>query len=427
MIETSNSASHGKAHHNYDIIIIGGGMVGLSLALSLRQTFTDNKFRIAILEESKILQQTQPIETNPNLDTRSTVLSYGSRLIYENIGVWIYIKDIVEPVKNIHVSNRSHFGITRINSVKHQLPALGYVISNKSLCQSMFQLLDQRQIHFFSMAKVDCINEHEQTNKLTVFREGKTEFFNAKLVVLADGGHSTLALQAGLDQIQKDYNQAAIVTNVVTDKPHAHTAYERFTNDGPLALLPLANNIWSLVWTMSHTQAKERVELIESDFLCELQQQFGYRAGRFLEAGRLKHHLIIQKLSSSRAKKGLIMVGNAAHTLHPVAGQGFNLALRDITYLSQTLKQSAQQNQSIANYATLLKFVENRKRDQNITAEWTDFLVNIFKPHSGFTGRATAVARNIGLITLDLCLPVKTLLTDHALGVKTTNVNNYDL
>ena len=257
---------------------------------------------------------------------------------FTDLGVWDHLSQAAECIRDIHVSDRGHFGVTRLHAKDHNLPALGYVVDNSWLGQVLVAAVKANsQIDWLAPVQVNRLQTGASETTLYTDNKGH-DAITAKLVVLADGGRSGLAKQLGMTSNVRFYDQTAIVASVTPAKHHDNVAYERFTNEGPMALLPRVDGHCALVWTMPTSLAEERMQLVDDDFLKELQDRFGFRLGQFKSVGA--RHSYPLKLTQAREQVSSLVwwwFGNAVHSLHPVAGQGFNLSLRDIEALTATL------------------------------------------------------------------------------------------
>ncbi len=404
---------------NYDIVIVGGGMVGATLALGLRQALP-NSFSLAVIEAVELQPQdmhsgTGPIQ--PSYDGRSSALSAGTRLAFEALGVWDEISRGAEPIKDIHVSDRGHCGITRMNAAEHKVPALGYVVDNHWLGQVLVQRLQgETGIDWLCPMKVRRVQPQPGKTELEVSSTCSRliqETITAKLVVLADGGRSPLLHQLGIESDVSDYQQVAIIANLTPARPHNNVAYERFTDEGPMALLPRAGGSCAMVWTMPEQQARERMELVDDDFLQEFQERFGYRLGRLGQLGTRFDYPLQLRMVREQVRPGLVVLGNAAHSLHPVAGQGFNLSVRDVMALIETISGAAKAGDELGALEVLHRYLAMRDQDQSQTVSFSDCMVQLFSNNV----MAVAGVRNAGLLALDALFPLKDLFARQSMGL----------
>ena len=397
----------------YDILVVGGGMVGSSLAAALSQV-VDSHLRIAVVESSPFNSSQQP-----SFDARTVALSDSSRVIFQTLGLWDEMVALgVMPIKQIHVSDRGHIGSTHMDADQQGVTALGYVVETRVIGEVLTQYIDKSEnIDLICPAKVENFESTTDMATVSINRDGQINRLQAKLVVAADGGESHLRELAGIKMLNMDYGQHAVIANVRCDQPHQHIAYERFTDSGPIALLPNCDPMgsdksYALVWTEKPLQAEEIAALDDEAFLSRLQQRFGRRAGNFCKAGsRTVYPLKFQQARES-VRPRLAIIGNAAHSLHPVSGQGFNLGLRDAAVLAQVIVDVHRKGEDPGKLEHLQDYVRWRRRDQWQTALSTDSLVRIFS--NDFP--PLALARNLGLLALDILPPLKKRLARHAMG-----------
>lgn len=388
---------------DYDLLIVGSGLAGNCLALALK----DTGLRIAIIEANTREQ----LQTSPAGD-RALALAAGTVMMLDALGVWQGISHAATPIKHIHISDRGHFGKTRLSAQKEHVDALGYVITARDIESYVANLVSKAGIDLISPARVIGLISGDQEICVNIKQNTQSLNLSAKLLVGADGGLSSVRQLLDINQLITDYGQTALITSIKSTIPNNNTAYERFTSSGPLALLPTAKNECAVVWTRSNEDADVLMSGNEQDFLAELQKCFGYKLGELsLTAPRRAFPLSLiraEKLVAGRA----VIIGNAAHQLHPVAGQGFNLGLRDITQLAQMLTKQHEENKDIGAADFLNAYAVSRKKDHDWTIGFTDTLVRIFANE----WLALAAARNIGLALLDHIPAAKTLLTRHAMG-----------
>ena len=368
---------------DFDIAICGAGPVGLALAALLVRRGTAPA-RIALIDAKTIEQATQ--------DPRSIALSYGSRQILEQVGAW---PASANPIRQIHVSRRGHFGRTLIDCNEYELPALGYVTRYGTLVAALATAIDKAGIAVFRPVQMTSATEQKDAVALQ-FADGST--FNTQIVVQAEGG--VFADQAA-KSLHRDYDQTAIVAHAVTDAPIAHRAFERFTDEGPLALLPQDDG-YALVWCMRPAHAAQLTGLTDAAFLAELQQAFGSRVGRFISVTQRNAYplgLNARPASSPRT----VAIGNAAQTLHPVAGQGLNLGLRDAAVLGRLLAPEASPSM-------LESFVAMRQSDRSVTIQLTDIMARIFASAPDSAISQTLLGLSLGIV--DTFRPAKRMLAE---------------
>lgn len=390
--------------YDYDLLIVGGGLAGNCLALALRHT----NLRIAIIEANTRKQ----LHDSPAGD-RALALAYGTVMMLEKLNSWQGISHKATPIKHIHISDRGHFGKTRLSAQKEQVEALGYVITARDIETHVANLVVEAGITLIAPARVIGLMSGDKEICVSLKQGNESLTVSAKLLVGADGGLSSVRQLLDIPQQITEYGQMALVTTVKSTVPNKNTAFERFTSSGPLALLPVAKNQCAVVWTRTNQDAEELMSGSDTDFLANLQQCFGFKLGELsLSAPRRAFPLSLIRAETIIAGRAVI-IGNAAHQLHPVAGQGFNLGLRDVVQLAEKLVKQSSLNNDIGEANFLNEYAIARKKDHDRTIGFTDTLVKIFSNE----WLALAVARNIGLTLLDHIPVAKKLLTRHAMGL----------
>lgn len=389
----------------FDVVIVGGGMVGASLALALKPL----NLKIVLVEAISFGSTSQAA-----YDDRSVALSYGSSRIYQGIGIWQQLKNQVAPIQQIHVSDLGHFGATRLSAEQEAVPALGYVVESRVLGRVLFDQLTDSSIQIISPATVYDLAQDADKNEVKIERQGVVDTLETRLLVIADGAKSPLREQLGIEVKQRDYQQTAIIANVSTDQAVAGIAYERFTRSGPLALLPLTNERYSLVWTHKTSEVDATLGLSDAEFLEQLQAAFGYRLGRFTKVGKRSSYPLSLVKAVTETKGRAVLIGNASHTLHPVAGQGLNLALRDVATLSDLLAAQARQQGDCGSAELLANYQAARQPDYASVVGYTDSLVRLFSTDLALLGHARAG----GLLAVDRIAPLRKLLTQQSMGLR---------
>ncbi|MEP1471239.1 MAG: 2-octaprenyl-6-methoxyphenyl hydroxylase [Halieaceae bacterium] len=402
-----------------DIVIAGGGMVGISLALQLAATLPEDR-AITLVEGFALPPPTadgRP-DYHPSFDARSTALSYSTRLVYERIGVWQELSRWLCPIDTIHVSNRGRFGSALLQATDYDWPALGYVVENAWLGNSLIQQLHrQSRVELLCPARVVAATAGASGLDVTV-EAGETQQINAQLLVVADGAGSGLREALGVSVAEKPYRQQALIANVAFAKPHAGCAFERFTDEGPLALLPLqgvagAEHRSALVWTLPPEQAEHLRDCEDEEFLGALQDRFGYRLGRLQQVGERHTYPLALMESDEQVRHGVVVMGNAAHALHPVAGQGYNLAMRDVAELTSVLDEAVRAGKSPGELAVLQRYRQRQHKDQSRTIAMSDLLPGLFMKNDPVLG----LARDMALSGLDVMAPLKREFVRYAAGV----------
>lgn len=384
------------------LAIVGGGLVGASLALALQQGAKARGWTIALIEPFE-----PGSEYQPSYDARSTALSYGTRLIYQRLGVWERIAERAEPITQIHVSDRGRAGATRLGASDQQVPALGYVVENAWIGHCLWQALDDEVVTRHCPAEVEQMQAVAAGYRLTLTTG---QVLDCDLAVLADGGRSALREQLGIAIKTTPYDQSALIANVTPGKPHGGQAFERFTDDGPMALLPLQDNRCALVWTRPEEDAARLAALPEAAFLDELQQAFGYRLGGFQQVGARHLYPLMLIEAEEQVRSGLVVLGNAAHSLHPIAGQGYNLSLRDTEALAAALLSSSAK---LGDIGVLQAYHRQQRTDQWLTVGFSDRLTRLFAG----SALLSVAGRNLGLLGLDLLPPAKAWFARQAMGL----------
>jgi 2-octaprenyl-6-methoxyphenol hydroxylase len=388
-----------------DLTIVGGGMVGASLAVALAPL----GLKLALVEAIPHGSGSQP-----SFDERTTALSNGSRRILQTLGVWSEVASSATPIRRIHVSDQGRFGFARIDAAEQGLEAIGYVVPNRALGQALWSRLAQdAHVQLHCPAQVSRITAAESAVELEITRGGATAGIDTRLIVAADGAQSAVRSAFGVDAESRDYEQTAVITTVLPQRFHDNVAYERFTRSGPLALLPLDGGRCALVLTLSRATAEAAMAWSDVEFLAEVQGRFGFRLGRFLKVGRrAAYPLSITRATRTSAGR-CVIVGNAAQGLHPVAGMGFNLGLRDVASLAELIAEHRHEPQFDAGAATLLaEYDAWRAADRGGVIAFTDGLVRLFANPLSVVRRL----RNAGLLAFDLLPPAKAALSRLSTG-----------
>ncbi|HWN07272.1 MAG TPA: 2-octaprenyl-6-methoxyphenyl hydroxylase [Steroidobacteraceae bacterium] len=382
-----------------DVVIAGGGMVGLSLAAAL----ADLPLDVVVIEPVA-----PGADEQPSFDSRTTALSAGSRRVLEGVGAWEAVAGGATPIRRIHVSERGAFGTAILTAEEQGVASLGYTVENRLLGQSLRARVGalQRICHCHARvatlaASADAIRIHADSG----------EAYDARLVVAADGAQSAVRTALGVGAGISDYGQHAVIAHVDTARFHGHTAFERFMPEGPVAVLPISEGRSAIVWTMAPDAARRALGLDDRTFLAELQAAFGHRLGRFTRVGKRQAYPLAltraERLTAPRA----VIIGNAAQSLHPVAGQGFNLALRDVALLAELLADAGAGDPG--DPALLARYAAERAPDREAVIRFTDSLVRGF----GLPLAPLRRARGGGLLLFDLLRPVKHEFARRTMGL----------
>jgi 2-octaprenyl-6-methoxyphenol hydroxylase len=384
----------------WDVVIVGGGMVGASFALALRAT----PLRILLIESVPPDSAAQP-----SFDERTTALGNGSRQIFETLGVWPAMSGDASPIRSIHVSDAGRFGVARLDAQEQGIHAFGYVVPNRVIGRALWQALREApNIQVAVPAKLKSATLREDGVLLDVNIDGVSEKVRAAVAVAADGAGSVLRASAGIEAAVEDYDQIAIVVNAATERPHTGEAFERFTASGPLAVLPVTGGGYAVVWAVSPTRAAELIALDEAGFAAELLSAFGWRAGRWTRIGRRNSYPLALTRAEETVSGRVVLIGNAAQALHPVAGQGFNLGLRDAATLAEMLASAASNSDFALTAPELLeKFAAWRAEDRKGVTRFTDGLVKLF----GSDTPGVGLVRNFGLLLFDMSPAAKRALS----------------
>lgn len=381
-------------HVEVDLAIVGGGLVGASLALALGTT----DLRIALIEGVA-----PDAAAQPSFDDRTTALGNGTRRVFESLGVWSAMAAEAAPIRQIHVSDAGRAGFARLDAREHDIDAFGYVITNRSMGRVLNAALAEH-VSLERRMPARCTAVAFDDDGVVLHTEPGERPLRARLVVAADGANSLVRSAAGLEANVEDYQQVAIVAHVASSRPADGTAYERFTPSGPFAVLPLHDGHYGIVWTLSPAAADEILALSDADYLARLQVAFGWRIGRLLRVGRRQAYPLRLTRAAAVTAERCVLIGNAAQALHPVAGQGFNLGLRDAVTLAEILMDSlaaarrGERDVDVGSAELLAEFARRRSADREGIIDFTDRLVKLF----GDQRPGVPLLRDVGLLLFDL-------------------------
>ncbi|CNF27317.1 TPA: 2-octaprenyl-6-methoxyphenyl hydroxylase [Yersinia enterocolitica] len=383
------------------VIIVGGGMAGATLALAI-SSLTHGKMPVALVEA-----QRPDSRQHPGFDARAIALAHGTCQQLDSIGLWSALADCATAIEHVHVSDSGHSGFVNLRAPDYRVPALGQVIELCDAGKRLFALLQKAPgVTLHCPAKmVDVV----RTAEFVTVTLDNGQQLHAKLLVAADGSHSALAQACNIQWQQQDYQQIAVIANVTTSELPNGRAFERFTHHGPLALLPMSQGRSSLVWCHAKEDRAQVDSWDDARFLAELQRAFGWRLGKMLHAGK-RHSYPLQLLTATRhVSHRLALVGNAAQTLHPIAGQGFNLGLRDVMSLAETI---ARAGDDPGDYKVLSQYQLRREPDQQATIGITDGLIRLFANRYG----PLVVGRNLALMSMEQIPAIRDTFARRTLG-----------
>ncbi len=395
----------GGQNKPFDVAIVGGGLVGTSLACALAHS----PLRVVVVEAVPFKSEAQP-----SYAERMLALSQGSKRILSTIGVWPRVPaEDATPIRSIHISDRGHSGFTRLRHTDADVAALGFVVPARVLGQALMTSMGKSGVELICPGQVANIALQEDGAVLAVRTDAGETAVHSRVLVVADGGRSPARDWLGIRTRQRDYGQTAVLTTVTSDRGHENRAFERFTNSGPLALLPTRNDRYAVVWTVDTDHAAALTSLPDEAFIAALQRRFGDRAGIFSDPGRRSAYPLRLIRVPNPITRRAVAVGNAAHTTHPVAGQGFNLGLRDVAALAEVLHNAARQGQDVGSDSVLNEYARWRREDTRRTIAFTDTLVRVFS--TDFP--PLAAARGLALIAVDVFPFLKRMLLRRTMGL----------
>ncbi len=398
------------------VIIVGGGMVGLSLALMLAKSNIAVKLLEAVKYPNYDDENASPYHSS--FDARNTALSRRSVQIYQKLGLWQALQQHATPILQVHITEQGSFGKARLVAEQEKVESFGQVIENAWLGRVLLtQVRQQALIELIDGVQVTSLTQDADQVQIEAMRNGEyIHSLKSKLVIAADGRDSFCRQAIGVGVDEHDYDQVAIVTTVQTSKPHQQVGFERFSALGPLALLPLPGEYRrSVVWPVKKgTEAEWLGEENDQHFLDALQETYGDRAGKFEKTGKRFSYPLAQVLAHKQAVGRVVLMGNAAHTIHPVAGQGFNLCLRDADVLVRFLMEQLAKSDDIGNPDNLLAYEQARLTDQQRVIKFCDSVVRGFSNQNPIL----KLLRNTGLIAFDVIPGVKPLVANYAMGLK---------
>ena len=391
-----------------DIVIMGGGLVGASLAACLAR---DPNLSIAVVEKFPPPQQQD--DFHPSYDARNTALANGTCHVFDQLGIWQAMRAYAEPIHTIDITNQGSFGRAVIRAEEERVRALGYVIENRYIGKFLFEHLQQcPNVQYLAPGDIGGLHYEGDEIVASVELDGQWDMIKTPLVVIADGAQSQGRALLGIGAQVSEYDQVAIVTAVTPDRPHHNLALERFTATGPLAVLPQTDNRWGLTWCLDQARADELMAADDDTFLRALEQAAGSAIGNLTQVGKRVTYPLSLTLAKEQVRPNAVVLGNAAHGLHPVAGQGFNMAMRDVAVLVQTLFAARAAGTSWGDFTLLHRYLQQREQDQFNTIQFSDKLTKLFSNRNPLL----SLARNSGLLLFDTLHGTKRFVARHAMG-----------
>lgn len=386
--------------HDYDVIIIGGGMVGGCLGLALGQS----SLRVAIVEAREF-----SAKQSDATGKRAIALSWGSRCILDQLGIWPQVKEAAMAIEHIHVSDKGHFGKTRLSAASQNVDALGYVVEAAQIEAVVAKSIETAAVDNLCPASLVDYVVHQDSADVTIMLNGKEKTLSCQLLVGADGGLSKVREKGNFELKEYSYDQQAITGLIQVESDDQTVAYERFTSEGPIAMLPHFDGLYSLVWTMPSDRAQQTMQLTEDEFLQRLQSRFGQWLGELKLSGKCQTFPLNLSHVPQNTADRVVLIGNAAHQLHPVAGQGFNLGLRDAALLADALMAD-----DIKDMESILEaYAQQRKTDQMLITGFTDNVIKLFSTDNA----VFSLVRNSGLLMLDKIPLLKSQFARQTMGL----------
>lgn len=392
-----------------DIAIIGAGMVGASLVHLLKPALALGT-KITLLERQALRWDGDFASRPPSFDGRATAIAYGSQQILNHIGVWPLMAERACPIQHIQVSDQGHFGQAYMHAEEQNTDALGFIVENAVIGQGLLTNLQQPGVDIKAPAQVENVQMNAEGALLTL--DGG-EQLQCKLLVMADGARSGLAAKLGIRHTHEDYGTHALVTQVKADQHHGHWAYERFSQHGPIAFLPLNQDNFVVVWALPNNEIETVKAMEDAEFLAHLQAQIGHRIGKLEAVGPRASYPLSLVRATEQVRRSLVLLGNAAHSLHPVAGQGFNLSLRDTAVLAEHINRAVAAGHNPGDIEVLEAYAQQQKQDQFNTTLLSDMLPKVF----GAQNKSVVALRNLALMGLNAAPTTKRLFTRHAMGL----------
>ena len=354
-------------------------------------------------------------KSHPSFDERTTALSNSTRRIFDAIGVLPVLQSHLTAIKRIHVSDQGRFGFARLNAEEHGIPAMGYVIPNHYMGSALWKRLHEEQIEVIAPATVKQVSASGAARVVDIDTPQRSRTLTTRLLIAADGAQSTVREAVGIRHQSDDYGQTAIIANALTQKFHDNVAYERFTPNGAIAILPLTDARVGLVWTVPNARAAQVLGWSDAEFVSHLQQEFGFRLGRFVKLGERHHYPLALIRTHAHIAQRVAVIGNAAQMLHPIAGQGLNLGLRDAATLAEVLADAYRDQPNEFDPGSehvLQRYSDWRQQDSKRIIAFTDGLVRVFNQQLGLV----KLMRDVGLLAFDMMPMAKDALSQLSIG-----------
>jgi len=390
---------------DYDVVIVGAGMVGASLACAL----APSGLRIAIIEAVTLKNDHQP-----SYDDRGLTLSPSSKRILEYIGVWQNLQSCITPIRNIHVSEQGRFGFTHLNAAETEDDELGYVVVARSLGQALHKEMSAHEnIRLICPAELKHFHRNDEGMTVDILSSGNNESITTGLLVGADGSQSLVRRLAAINTNEHDFKQTAIVANVTTQRPNQATAFERFTPHGPVALLPIDKNRSVLVFVVDTENAARYISMTDEQYIEAVEKEFGRRLGKFEQVGQRRSYPIKFIEALEQYQEQLVLLGNAAHSIHPNTAQGFNLGLRDVAGLAECVLAGIEKGFDVDDISILENYLGLRQADQQRVMRFTTRLANSFYNNMPLL----VPLRNLAMLMLDTIPDLKASFVQHSKGV----------
>lgn len=389
----------------YDVVIVGGGMVGLTLACAL----ANSRLQVAVIEAC----EPEDIHKDDEYDLRVSAISRASQQVFMNLNVWqSMVSKRVTAFENMHVWDATGDGEIHFDAAELGIDALGHIVENRvTQLALMEQIRQQKNVDFLCPTQVECIEYNEVISRVVLAQGDELE---ARLLVGADGAHSRVRDAVGINLDQAEYQQKAIVCTVKTSMHHQYTAWQRFLPTGPLAFLPIGDQHCSIVWSMASEQVDDLLELDQNDFIQKLEQAFDRKLGAIESISETAAFPLVRRHAESYVKPGLALIGDAAHTIHPLAGQGVNLGILDAVSLAQVIMETDFKGLDFAAHTSLRKYERWRRGENSIMMFSMSGFKNLFSNEQA----ELSVIRNAGLSLINSLPPVKNKFMRHAMGLE---------